>query len=353
MRILFFFVHPSKYHLFKYTINYLKSHGHTVDIAIISKDVLEELVKNEGWEYTNIFPEGRRSKSSNKYAILWSTGINFFKTIYRLFKFTKNKKYDLFITDDCLSIVGRLKKVPSLMFIDDDLKTVPENFILYKCATNIITPACTDLKKYNNKKLSVKSYKELAYLHPDYFSPNIEIIKKFNPTILPYAIIRLVALTASHDRCKKGITNDILRKIITILNKKYKVYISTERNLPDDFNEYKIKIKANDIPHAIYFASLLIGDSQTMCSEASVLGTPVIRFNDFSGKINVMEEKENKYGLMYNFSTNEYDNMFSKLNELMNLSDLKKDWKIRKDKMLQNMEDINLFFIKEIEKYKL
>ena len=94
MNYLFFFVHPSKFHVFKKTINHLKNNGHNVEILITSKDVLEELVKNEGWNYTNIFPEGRKFKNVSPYI---SAGVNFFRTIYRLYKYCRNKKYDLFI----------------------------------------------------------------------------------------------------------------------------------------------------------------------------------------------------------------------------------------------------------------
>ena len=52
----------------------MKDQGHTVDILITSKDVLEELVKNEGWQYTNIFPEGRKFKNISPYI---SSAINF------------------------------------------------------------------------------------------------------------------------------------------------------------------------------------------------------------------------------------------------------------------------------------
>ena len=62
MNYLFFFVHPSKFHLFRNTINKLKNHGHNVDIVITSKDVLQALLIKEGWEYTNIFPKGRKMK---------------------------------------------------------------------------------------------------------------------------------------------------------------------------------------------------------------------------------------------------------------------------------------------------
>ena len=155
-RILFFFVHPSKYHLFRYTINELKRRGHTVDIVIISKDVLEELVKQEGWAYTNLFPEGRRSQSTNPFAILWATFINLFKTIYRLNKYLQNKKYDLFVTDDCLVLNGWQKGVPSIFFTDNELTTHPENALLLMAATKVLCPTSVGISRFKSKEIDFK-----------------------------------------------------------------------------------------------------------------------------------------------------------------------------------------------------
>ena len=47
------------------------------------------------------------------------------------------------------------------------------------------------------------------------------------------------------------------------------------------------------------FASLYIGDSQTMSAEAGILGTPFVRFNDFVGRIGYLRELEDIYELGY------------------------------------------------------
>ena len=47
------------------------------------------------------------------------------------------------------------------------------------------------------------------------------------------------------------------------------------------------------------FASLYIGDSQTMAAEAGVLGVPFVRFNDFVGRIGYLKELEDVYELGY------------------------------------------------------
>ena len=51
--------------------------------------------------------------------------------------------------------------------------------------------------------------------------------------------------------------------------------------------------------HVMAFASLYIGDSQTMAAEAGVLGVPFVRFNDFVGRIDYLRELEDVYELGY------------------------------------------------------
>lgn len=51
--------------------------------------------------------------------------------------------------------------------------------------------------------------------------------------------------------------------------------------------------------HVMAFASLYIGDSQTMAAEAGVLGVPFVRFSDFVGRIWYLRELEDKYELGY------------------------------------------------------
>ena len=344
-RYLFYFVHPSKYYLFRNSINKLKESGCQVDIAIISKDVLEDLIIKEGWEYFNLFPEGRRSNSSGRLSILFSTAINFFKTVWRLHKLTSKKKYDVYITDDCLVITGFYRRVCSYIFIDDDLKVVPENALLYKFATNIISPECTDLGKFNRKKIGYKGYHELAYLHPKYFTPDRNLVDSLVGNNQRYSIIRLVSLTASHDINKKGIDNGKVDLLIDLLSKHGKVFISAERKLEEKYEQFRLKIDPKDIAHYLYFADLFIGDSQTMNTEAAILGTPAIRFNDFVGKISTMNEIEFNYRLSYGFKTNEFHLLLLKVEELLNNKNLKEEWSIKKAKLIKEKVDLNEWII--------
>jgi predicted glycosyltransferase len=350
MQYLFFFVHPSKFYVFRNTINILIADGHKVDVIITSKDVLDDLVKQEGWEYTNLFPRGRKMK--NIPAII-SSALYFVLTIYRLYKCTCQKHYDLFITDDLLVYTGRLKKIPSIVFLDDDISVVKKFSLILSKADYVLSPEITDIGKYSYKKIRFPGYKELAYLHPNCFRPDIELVKQFNPDLDPYFILRLVSLTAYHDVGMKGLSNDNVKKLIALLETKGKVFISSERPLPKEFEKYRLVINPKHIAHILFYANIFVGDSQTMTSEAAVLGTPAFRCNDFVGNISVMDEKEEKYGLSFNYRPLDFDKMYSKIESLLKVENYKKVFHEKRMIMLKDKIDLSSFMIWLFENFPL
>jgi predicted glycosyltransferase len=348
MRILFFFVHPSKYYLFRHSINHLKREGHEVEVAIVTKDVLEDLVRGEGWAYTNLIPHERRStRLPRMLAMLWFS----LQTIWRLFRLTRGKKYDLFVTDDLLVVLGKLKRVPTLVFTDDDLSVVKEAYPLFAMASRVVAPLCTDLGPLNFKKVGYRGYHELAYLSPKYFTPDFSKTLQFNPEGGKYFILRLVSLTATHDQGKKGIGNEHVRELINFLEKRGKVFITSERKIPEDFERYRIRVAPADIAHALYYAEMFIGDSQSMTSEAAVLGTPALRCNDFVGRIASMEEKEHVYGITYGFKSGDFSKLVTKAQELLDTPGIKAEWAHRVQGMLAQCDDVNEVILREIYRF--
>ena len=101
-----------------------------------------------------------------------------------------------------------------------------------------------------------------------------------------YVIIRIVSLTAGHDinASSGGISINLLEEIIDILLPKFSVLISSEKGLPSRFDNYLIKGNRQHVHLLMRYASFFIGDSQSMCAEAGILGVPFVRFNDFVDK---------------------------------------------------------------------
>lgn len=339
-RFLFYLVHPAKFQFHKVQINALKQKGYIVDIVINTKDILEDLLKEEGWEYTNIFPNSRKIKGVHVYIAAF---ISIFLTVWRLMKYTRGKKYDVFV-GDLLSIVGRFKGVTSFYATDDVLAAVPEQAIFFKTVKHIIAPEITDIGKYSTKKIAYSGYKALAHLHPNHFTPNENIL---SPELKgkPYFLIRCTGFGATHDIGKSGISNEVLQKIIPILEPHGQILITSERELPENLKKYNLKIRKNDITHYINYAQIFIGDSTTMCTEAAVLGTPAIEFDEYFFEIEQMLEIEKKYQLIHCFRTNQTEGFLNKISELVNTNNLKSTYLERRKKLLNDTIDVSSFLI--------
>lgn len=343
MKILFYLVHPAKFHLFRYTINYF-SKSNRVDVIINSKDVLEELVKSERWNYINLFPHGRNN--SPKPSVIKSA-IKFVLTIIKLEQYLiKREKYDVFITDDSLVVNGWIRRIPSFIFNDNDIETIKINKILFFFATKIISPLATNLGDFDSKKISFKGNKALASLDPKYFHPNENILKKYNLIENGYAIIRVSKINATHDIGNQGITDTQLDSIINEVAPYLTVIISAERQLNKRYESMKFKGDAQDLLELIYFASFFIGDSASMASEAAVLGTPNILINKLGKKCGVNRQLKD-FGLQHYFdSFNEASNTLS---EFIQDTSLKRITQLKRIEFIAECDDFNEFMIRTIK----
>jgi predicted glycosyltransferase len=97
---------------------------------------------------------------------------------------------------------------------------------------------------------------------------------------------------------------------------------------------------------------MLVSDGQTMTIEAAVLGTPAIRFNTFVGLCSVIEELEGKYELTYGFKPTQEEAMFAKIESLLKRNDLKKEWALRREKMLAEKIDLTEWTVNLLENYR-
>ncbi len=338
MRILFHLGHPAHYHLFKNTISALKEDKHEVNILIKKKDVLETLLASSSFEYENILPEGRKDSSLSMILGLFK------QTIRMILYCLKNRPTVLIGTSTAIAYTGFILRIPSINVTEDDFDVVPIfSKITYPFATDILTPNVCRMGKWRKKTFFHKSYHELAYLHPNHFIPNENIVSKYISEDQKYFILRFAKLTAHHDFGISGINNEIALKIIDILSPHGKVYITSERELSAELEPYRLQIEPKDIHHLIYSSSMFVGDSQTMAAESAVLGVPSVRFNDFVGKISYLNELERTYNLGYGIRTNEVNKLYSTIEKLIKNENLHKDFQTKREHMLSEKIDYSKF----------
>ena len=233
---------------------------------------------------------------------------------------------------------------------DFDVVSLTANFG-YPFADKIVCPEVCRQGKFKDKCITYSGYHELAYLHPDNFEPNKKLVEKYIEMSKPYFLIRFAKLTAHHDTNIRGLSNALAIKLISKLEKYGTVYITSERSLEKDLEKYRISIDPIDIHHVIAFSTLYIGDSQTMAAEAGVLGTPFIRYNDFSGRISYLDELENKYQLGYSLSPDYPNKLLEKVDEILQIPNYQQVQIDRRNLMLSEKINVATFLTNLIENH--
>ena len=348
-KVLFYFGHPAQYLFARETVREIRQ-DNAVIILLKTKDVLENLVKADGFDYINILPE-KRGKS--RLSILYSL----IKRIAVIFPIVLRYRPDVMIsTDASFAIVGFMLRRHVITITEDDYEVIKSlGNLTYPFTSAILCPFPCTVGKWSHKKVGYYGYMKLAYLHPKVFSLDTGVLEKYGYTD-KYALIRIAALTAHHDFGIKGIDDELLGKIVRKLEEKnIRVLVSSEGDLPKEFDGLRLKIMPQDMHHILAGSSLLISDSQSMSVEAAMLGVPSIRYSSFVGRISVLEELETEYHLTFGVQAGNPDVLLSRLNMLLGIEDIKTEFLERRKLMFRdkiNVSDFLTWFILNYPKSK-
>lgn len=227
-----------------------------------------------------------------------------------------------------------------------------EQIRLYKPFTKVILTADYDHPLKSDKVIRYAGYHELAYLHPKRFMPDKSVLQELDvEENEKYVIIRFVSWNASHDYGHTGISFENKIKAVEDFSKYARVFISSEKELPEGLKKYQFKIAPEKMHNAIAFSSLVFGESSTMAEESAMLGVPSIYLNNKSTFYTKHLEKD--YNLVFNYAESNSDQLLAiqKGVKLLKLSNIKKEWQQKRDKMLADKIDVTAFMVWFIENY--
>jgi predicted glycosyltransferase len=334
MNVLIDIGHPAHVHLFKNLIWHLKSRGDTVFVAARNKDIVVDLLNHYQIEHEVL------STSRKKLLGLFSELV---KRNLKLIRMNKKYDFDLALgTSVSIAHLTALCGVPSYNFNEDDDDYIPlYTFITYPFTTKIINPEGLIHHRWTSKRVFYPSYHELAYLHPDHFQADIDVVKHYDLVPQKYIIVRLSALAAHHDLTAAGISKKMEDQIAD-LAKDYRIIYSREVTKEN-------RIKPWDMHHVLAYAKMLISDSQSMSIEAAVLGVPSVRLSSFVGRSSVLENLEHKYNLTFGYSPGDEVGFLSKITELLTRDNLSAEWQQKKERLLNDKVDFNQWMINYIE----
>ena len=348
MKIMVEIGHPAHVHHFKNMIWDLEKNGSEVKIVAKDKDIALELLRAYGFKYELL---GRN------YSGLLNKAYGLIKADYRLFKIAKKFKPDLFVSraSPHSTHVSRLVNRPHIAFCDTEHATL-NDLLAYPFTDVICTPSCYKKRLNLKKHVIFDGYKELAYLHPNYFQPDSSVLEDLN--LLKndkFIILRFISWAASHDIGLRGIRSGSEIEFIKSLEQYGQVFITSEQKLDAEIEKYRLKVPPEKIHSLLHYAQLYIGEGGTMAAEAAILGTPSIHIESTSSGIATGEfsgnflELRDKYGLLYFYP--DQNQALKKAMNILEDKNSKNEWQKRREKLLKDKIDVTKWMTDFIEKY--
>jgi uncharacterized protein len=341
-RILVDIGHPAHVHLFRNAIKIWQSHDHEVAITTRDKDVTVDLLKSYGFTY-DIVSKARKGVLGLAYELV-EHDFGVLKAAIR------HRSQILIGTSVAITHVAPLIGAKSVVFNEDDA-SVAKAFVrlAYPFAHSIVTPTTLN-ENHGKKHITYEGYQKLAYLHPNYFSPDPAIKKKLGIRHDErYFLMRFVSQQAAHDHGEFGMGADFRLRIIETLQRHGKVFITSEVPLTQELECFSLPVAPSEIHHVLAFADIFIGDSQSMTVEAAILGVPSLRINSFADRCSILVELQNKYQLTYGYFPSQEDEIFYILSEWLKDAHLKEKWQEKRKILLEDKIDVTHWMVGFIE----
>jgi predicted glycosyltransferase len=327
MRVLFDIVHPAHVHFYKYLHAQLQSEGHETAVVAREKDVTLALLDAYNIPYTSIGKSGHKGRAGQAQELI--------ERDWALYRAARAFHPDVILTRNPAGVqVARVMRNVTGVFDTDDGKAAGIHFRSAAPFANIITtPDCMN-EHYGKKHRPYPSYKALAYLHPDRFTPDPGVRALLGVGDEPYAIVRFVEMSASHDRDESGMGTADKRKVIELLRERGRVFVSCEGEMSAEYEPLRFSVPPHLMHDALAQAWICVGDSQTMAAEAALLGVPSLRCSSFVGRLAYLEELEHRYKLLESFKPEDADRLLDRLAELEPGAELDASRDERREKML-------------------
>jgi len=347
MNILVDIGHPAHVHLFHPLSQELSEHGHRLFYSVRDIPVAIRLMEYYGMTpYLNM---------GHKRDNLYGKAQDVLHQDLRLLHFVRRRHIDLGISSGIvLGHVSKFSRMKSYLFDDDD-DAVEPLIIKYghPFSDAVFTPDC--IHRATRHAIYYPGTHELAYLHPDRFSPDPSVLQRAGiQQGERFFILRFVALKGHHDVGQQGLTLEQKKSLVELLKPHGRVIITSERAIEPEFESYRLPVPPEDIHSLMAYSSMFLGDSQTMTSEAAILGVPALKCNTFAGNLSVPNMLEQRFDLCYAYRPSQFDDMYRHVERLLarDSEELKREWQCKRQRLLEETNDPIDFFVKYIEDHE-
>lgn len=294
-RVLVEAAHPKHLHQFAAVARAGEGRFETCYV-VKDKDINLALADAMGLSYTQYGRYGRTLGEKSQ---------NAWRTIRDLDRVARDTEADLILSRSSpyAALLGRTRPFRTMPMPDSEVVPLI-NYLVAPLSDVVVTPQ--HYGRSYRSQVRVPGVFEECYLHPLVFRPDPQALDlaKLQPGD-PFAFVRFVGWTANHDVGQGGFNLDAKRDLVRRLGEHVRVVVSSETPLPDDLEQHRLSVPVHLAQSLLGQASVYIGDSQSMATEAALLGTPSIRYNSFVGDDDMRNfvVLEEEHGLIRNFSS--------------------------------------------------
>jgi predicted glycosyltransferase len=309
MRVLFDIVHPAHVHFFKHMIRGLEQRGHQTRVVARAKDVTASLLDQLGIAYRSVGQPARGRFGQLRELVTRDIA---------LVREIRDFGADAVVTRNPAGVhAARLTRTIGV-FDSDDGPAAGVHFAAARPFAHVLTSPDCVAEQWSRRHVKYRGYKQSAYLHPDHFTPDPGVLAEHGLSAgEPFFLVRFVAMIASHDGGEAGLSLELKREVIARLQQHGRVIVSSEGPIADEWKHLAFAVPPHRMLDLIAFASLVVGDSQTMAAEAAVLGTPSLRLSTWAGRLSYLDELEHRYGLTFGYHPRDAAAFMTKLDELL------------------------------------
>lgn len=339
MRVLFDIVHPAHVHFYRYMMSELRARGDEFTVVARQKDVTLGLLDRFGIPYVSVGRSGAKKLGGHAAELVARD-----RALLRL---AREFRPDLILTRNPAGThVARLVGARSV-FDTDAGKAVGAHFWAAAAFAHIITTPASLNERYGRRHRPYRGYKALAFLHPNRFQPDPAVVTDLG--LDPgerYSIVRFADFIASHDRGEAGLPTAAKHRLIELLQRYGQVFVSSEGPLPAALEHFRIRVPPDRLLDALAYASVFVGDSQSVTLEAGLLGTPSLHCCSWVDRMRSMTDLETRYGLMSTFSLDQLEQFFVEVESVADDPEkARKTWKERREVMLAENVDVTGWYM--------
>ncbi|GAA0450636.1 DUF354 domain-containing protein [Halococcus dombrowskii] len=335
MNYLFFTNTPAHVHLYKHAVAALERRGH--DVLILGRDYgcTKELLDYHDLPYRLY---GRLA--TKKRSLFYQLPRHYLSILRQTWRYSPDR---IFGMGAYAAHAGALSRTPVTLILDSEPTSI-DHTVSRPFADAILTPDAFG-KDLGANHYRFRGFKECAYLHPDVFTPRDDIREQLG--VGPdekYVICRFNAFGSHHDVSQSGIGPAERRTLIERLGHDATVFVSDESGTMefDGIDARPYDLHPGLLHDALSEAHLLVADTQTMVTEAALLGTPAIRSNSFVGEEDMGNfiELENE-GLIFNIAS--FTEAIEHAESLIDDDSLTETWAAKRDAFMAdkvNLTDV-------------